>query len=506
MVQKFLKIVSSGYLIHSGKKSYFAGILINVLNMKKSLLCFAMLLQTSYLSAQQVLFAENFNSGNTSFVLNTADVGSTTAGYNFWTINNSYSGGNGSVICFGMPFSFTVPATATQPAAIAGGPNSHYMHIVSDAGIANGVSNCCFLAADGLCNNAEQYFAAMNNDLSTTGYDTVSLSFWWLCQGGNNSFGEVYYSLDGGNTWSKITSPIANYNNTGNWTQQIITLPQFSNQSTLRFGFRFVNQVAIAASDPGFGIDDIVVTAVQNVVIPVVNFTSNIQSFCEESCVQFTDLSVNNPVSWQWYFPGGIPDTSTLQNPVSCYKDPGNYDVTLIACNSNGCDSITIPGYIEVYPNPPKPVVTIHGDTLCATFSAGYSYQWFYNITNLIPGATNYCYIAVFPGSYFVQISDTSGCINTSDTIVITGVQENLLIANSFQVINNPSYQQIEVSIAGNVGAGTELEVRSMDGRKVFSTEVKFAGKLKVEHLATGIYSVMLRNKQLKASKRAVVF
>jgi hypothetical protein len=54
-------------------------------------------------------------------------------------------------------------------------------------------------------------------------------------------------------------------------------------------------------------------------------------ALCEKFCVDFTDMSVNNPVSWEWTFEGGTPSTSTDQNPVNiCYSDTG-----LLRCYSS---------------------------------------------------------------------------------------------------------------------------------------------------------------------------
>src|SRR5215210_4477150 len=106
-----------------------------------------------YSQSIDTLTYERFETGGSLFTLNTIDVNSVDAatGYNQWIINNSYSGGNGSIVCIGFPFTFTVATTPDQPAAITGGINTNYMHIVSDASKASGIQNCCFLAADGLC-------------------------------------------------------------------------------------------------------------------------------------------------------------------------------------------------------------------------------------------------------------------------------------------------------------------------------------------------------------------
>lgn len=90
---------------------------------------------------------------------------------------------------------------------------------------------------------------------------------------------------------------------------------------------------------------------------PVANFTSNLTSGCPGVCIQFTDISVFNPTSWSWSFPGGTPATSTAQNPLICYNTPGVYQVTLTATNLNGNDSEVKTGYITITAAGPLPLV-----------------------------------------------------------------------------------------------------------------------------------------------------
>ncbi|MEX1132198.1 MAG: hypothetical protein WEC15_03145 [Flavobacteriales bacterium] len=209
---------------------------------------------------QQLLFSEDFEGPTSTFVLNTTDVGSTANNDNTWLINNVYSGGTGNVVCLGFPLPFNVATTAGQPAGISNA-NGNYLHTTSVAAANSGVLNCCFLAADGLCANPANHFTRMGADVNTLGAGDVTLSFWWLCGGGANNYGEVYYSTNGGSSWNLISSPIVQYRNQSSWVQQNITLPEFSGHATLRFGFRFVNGSTTSAQDPGFGIDDVRITS-----------------------------------------------------------------------------------------------------------------------------------------------------------------------------------------------------------------------------------------------------
>ena len=204
-------------------------------------------------SVGQTLFSEDFE-GSPAFTLNTTDAGSTISVWNTWAINNSYTGGDGDVICIGFPFAYTIVNTPAQPVGITS-PNGNYLHTASVEGIADGITCCSFGAADGLCIPADNTFSRMTNDVSTVGYSQVDFKFWWVCEGGSSYYGQVYYSTNAGGSWA-ATAP-AQYNFQGSWTEQTLSLPDFGNQATLRFGFRFVNSVGLGAVDPGFAVDDV---------------------------------------------------------------------------------------------------------------------------------------------------------------------------------------------------------------------------------------------------------
>lgn len=284
------------------------------------------------LHAQTVLFSEDFSSGAVAFTLNTTDVGSGAGVDNTWLINNVYAGGSGTLDCFGFPFGFTVPATAVQPAGITG-PNGHYLHTASAAAIASGVQSCCFVAADGLCTMAAAHFARMNTDVSTLGAGDVTLSFWWLCGGSTSNYGEVYYSTDAGASWIPITTPIAQYQGQPDWTQQNLSLPAFSGQATLRFGFRFVNNTTLSASDPGFGIDDVVITA-QGASNSVTTGAIAPFTYCQGATVQVPYTATGT------FAPGNV-FTAELSNAAGAFTPP--VAIGSVASTASGTIFATIP-------------------------------------------------------------------------------------------------------------------------------------------------------------------
>jgi hypothetical protein len=72
------------------------------------------------------------------------------------------------------------------------------------------------------------------------------------------------------------------------------------------------------------------------------------------------------PTSWLWHFEGGVPATSTEQNPTVRYERPGRYRVTLTTSNVNSSHTLEKEEYIyvtsdkvRVYPNPASGFITI---------------------------------------------------------------------------------------------------------------------------------------------------
>lgn len=78
-------------------------------------------------------------------------------------------------------------------------------------------------------------------------------------------------------------------------------------------------------------------------ITPVARFdtTQSVEN-CPTRCLNFTDQTMYNPISWQWFFPGAVPDFANEQNPQNiCYSASGIYDVTLIATNQFTSDTIS---------------------------------------------------------------------------------------------------------------------------------------------------------------------
>ncbi|MDZ7743506.1 MAG: lamin tail domain-containing protein [Bacteroidota bacterium] len=84
---------------------------------------------------------------------------------------------------------------------------------------------------------------------------------------------------------------------------------------------------------------------------PLANFTASDTIVDIGAFVDFTDLSTGDPETWQWSFEGGLPDTSSLQNPTAIhYPTMGLYDVSLTVTNMFGMHTLVKEDYMQVGP------------------------------------------------------------------------------------------------------------------------------------------------------------
>ncbi|MCY7410892.1 MAG: T9SS type A sorting domain-containing protein [Chitinophagales bacterium] len=197
--------------------------------------------------------------------------------------------------------------------------------------------------------------------------------------------------------------------------EQYLTIGNFhDNAATLYSTVNYTGGTcALVTGGAMYMIDSVYVGIENNLLPPSASFNSIQNNLCGQTCIDFTDESINNPTAWQWSFAGGNPSSSSLQNPTNiCFTVSGNYDATLIVTNAQGSDTITISNAVVVN-SLPSVNITQSSDTLYSSL-ANY-YQWYTN-GNPISGASNDFYVPGTEGNYVVIITDSNGC-SASDTI-----------------------------------------------------------------------------------------
>ncbi|MFI5220628.1 MAG: PKD domain-containing protein, partial [Bacteroidia bacterium] len=192
---------------------------------------------------------------------------------------------------------------------------------------------------------------------------------------------------------------------------------------------------------------------------PDAGFTESAAVICKNASVTFTDQSTNDPVSWQWSFPGGNPVSSTLQSPQVTYSVTGTYSVTLIAGNATGYDTIVKTNFITVNALPASTITPSGTANFCtggsvlltANSGVGLLYQWKKYAVN-IAGANAATYTATAAGTYKVTVTNPNGCSKTSAGVIITGPPANTItVTGSLDLCPGDSVK-LEVPLAaGNV-------------------------------------------------------
>jgi len=302
--------------------------------------------------AQTTLYSENFNGASHTWSLNTTDASSVVGPnlasniVNYWLVNDIFNGGAGNFLCLGiLPIDYSFNNTPTQPAGITGNPIpagitgnpiSKYLHITA----VGSTGNAGYFGPDGLCVNAANHFSRMTNDISTVGYNDVTVKFWWMGSGASDSFIQLFYSTNGGNTWDQVTYPSNIYfTQQTTWVEESVSLPAFANQASLRLGIRLKNSTGgnfPGVEEVGYSIDDFRIIGEGGVVIPNEITTGSITplSYCPLE-------TVSVPYTVAGTFTAGNVFTAQLSNESGSFASPSN--IGSVTSTTSGTITAQIP-------------------------------------------------------------------------------------------------------------------------------------------------------------------
>jgi hypothetical protein len=480
--------------------------------------------------SQTTIFQDNFETGAGNWTLNSSDL-SGAATSNHWVINNSYTGGTGSVVCFGLPISFAIVATPAQPAGIPT-PNGNYMHISSFAGETGGITNANFIASDGFCNFDESNFTKMTNAVSTVGYSNVVLSFWELIGGEAGAVvGEVYYSLNNGTSWILKTGGL---NNVTTWTNSTLTDAAWDNVASLKIAFRFLNEEGTSPIDPAFSIDEVKITGTavasatvatgailspnycSNNMTPVsVPFTvtgtinagniytaelsNNTGSFASPTTIGTLTSSATGALSVSTIIPGGLTAGTAYRIRVNA-SDPA------ATGTDNGANITIADAPIVSITCVPTDGIICNGNSASLSATGGSVFFWTPIPSLNNPSNQNVIATPSATQIYTVVGADINGC-NNSATFTVTvencaGLEEESF--GTFELYPNPANQLVQLNF-GTLQDIQTLVVLDLTGRKVLST-ASITNSLDVSNLENGKYFLLVEHGQGIAAKAFVKY
>lgn len=148
--------------------------------------------------------------------------------------------------------------------------------------------------------------------------------------------------------------------------------------------------------------------------------------------------------------------------------------------NAAGCDSTVT---LDLTINNINPaVITINGFDL-STSAAYSSYQWLMD-GNAISGATNSIYTVTANGNYQVAVTDSNGCMDTSDiyTVSNVGITDIAVIADQIHVFPNPAGNRVYIQSPVSV----DIALMGLEG-KIIQAD-KDVRSIDLSGLAFGVY------------------
>ncbi|MFM2267070.1 MAG: hypothetical protein RL757_511 [Bacteroidota bacterium] len=166
---------------------------------------------------------------------------------------------------------------------------------------------------------------------------------------------------------------------------------------------------------------------------PISGFQASTTDYCVPAQVSYQSQTSQNTTGWRWIFQGGSPATSTDVNPVVNYTTAGAYDVTLIASNPNGFDTLSRAAYVRVN-GVPNPTFTWQRNvqTVSFTNSTTGSTSFLWNFGNGQTSTLANPQITFAAGTYIVSLTATNACGTSTrnDTLVLLGLPNASILTN----------------------------------------------------------------------------
>lgn len=481
--------------------------------MKKLLLSsLAFVALISAVSAQTTVYSEDFSPGST------------------WTLN-TVTGAEGTY------------------------PNQWYISCQEDGQPAGQCGTACAIADNSLHVSANSligdlgaaYFEglgcttsrrASSGDINTTGFTGLTLSFDMIGNGGNpNDFTELFYSTNGGASWTSLASTLTSMccggvNCTGSlqglWQNNTYSLPaSCEGISNLRISFVWKNLDDGIATDPSFAVDDILITGTAGVTNDIATSTFSQAGWCYGTTINdVVDFTANGTYN------AGNVFTAELSDASGSFAAPTAIGTLNSTASGTLSINVTIPGItvagtayrIRVVSSNPAIVGTDNGSDLTihalptvtlGNFSDVCVYTPTFTLTGGSPGGGTYTGPGVSGGTFnpatagigthaitynFTDGNNCSASANQSITVdACAGLQENE--GNTFIIYPNPATESFVVE---GIVEGDEIQLIDMNGRLIRSFEMS-TESFSVEGVQNGTYFLRITRDKHITTQQLVI-
>jgi PKD repeat protein len=296
----------------------------------------------------------------------------------------------------------------------------------------------------------------------------------------NASFNATSYAWnfgDGGS--STAVNPVHNYSTPGTYTVEMIATNDCGSRN-------YITEVVIEGT------------------APIADFSGGEQlTGCAPFEVQFADLSVGQPTTWEWSFVlnGDVIDTAKTQNPLVVFNEPGVYDVSLTVTNTFGANTVTKLLYVTVNAAPTAafaPTVGINGQVTFTNNSQNAQvYSWNFGDNSPASSEVNPTHTYTESGSYNVVLSAINECgvsvFQTTVNVDVSGV-EDVNWVEKFRLFPNPNTGAFQLEMEGTGSDELQFDLFSTEGKLIRTDRLNFStGSLKHRFdygaLPTGVYA-----------------
>jgi PKD repeat protein len=247
---------------------------------------------------------------------------------------------------------------------------------------------------------------------------------------------------------------------------------------------------------------------------PLTAAFSSDTTVCATGKVQYNDQSTGNPTGWSWVFPGGIPETSTDQNPLITYNDPGVFDVTLTVTGGSGNNTINAPEYLDVFALPEvtfsamedqcinyEPIELTQGSPAGGTYSGPGVEEGFFHPD--VAGIGTHTLVYTFIGD--------NGCQNFAEQAIVvdacTGLPENGEVR--IVTLPNPTQGTFRLTVPG-LEEMANLRIVNSTGKTVYQKDnVSLNGSsgltIDLSGNSSGIYYINVEGKNSTYYKKIIL-
>jgi len=260
-------------------------------------------------------------------------------------------------------------------------------------------------------------------------------------------------------------------------------------------------------------------------------FESNTTDACVEEIINYYDLSTGGATSWEWTFEGGSPATSTSQNPMVAYFNPGTFDVTLTVSDGVEFNTVWIENYITITGVPEIPGSPAGENDICTNWSLptqyttteatnAESYVWEFlpaeagtilsnGLTATVTWTLNWEGMATIKVKGYNEICGEGEFSEELEITcsICTGINEKADLKD-IQIFPNPTNGMITISFDNNFGM-TEISVMNMLNKVVFSEKSEtMTGKIldmDLSNLAKGVYIIKLKTDRHEETRKIVI-